>query len=76
MLMTVNKKWVAIYIAVYDYMFCVVLPWIGITKCLQERCWVNETPFEVQGVTVGESTMITQAPRKGRENMIRKVLLY
>ena len=57
-------------------MFCVVLPWIGITKCLQERCWVNETPFEVQGVTVGESTMITQAPRKGRENMFQKVLLY
>ena len=49
---------------------------VGVSKCLQEQCWVDETPYEVQGVTVGESTcrlMITEAPRKGRENASQKV---
>ncbi len=45
----------------------------GITRCLQEHGWVDETPYEVMGVTVGESVVRTEAPRKGRENAINKV---
>ena len=51
-----------------------VSPIAGVSKCLQEQCWVDETPYEVQGVTVGESRpMVTEAPRKGRENASQKV---
>lgn len=34
---------------------------------------MDETPYEVQGVTIGDSTLITEAPRKGRENASQKV---
>ena len=34
---------------------------------------MDETPYEVQGITIGDSTLITEAPRKGRENASQKV---
>ena len=45
----------------------------GVAKCRQERNWVDEGPYEVQGVSVGETVLATEAPRKGRENAGQKV---
>ena len=48
---------------------------IGICQCLQEGSWVNEEPYEVQGVNIGNSTILSEAPRKGRHNRAQQVLL-
>ncbi len=53
------------------YMYLCTL--VGIARCLQEHSWVSEKPFEVMGVTAGDSLMATEAPRKGRENVANKV---
>ena len=34
---------------------------------------MDEGPYEVQGVSVGETVLATEAPRKGRENTGQKV---
>ena len=36
---------------------------------------MDETPHEVLGVTVGDSVLMTESPRKGRENAIQKVII-
>ena len=51
----------------YIYMYT------GISQCLQEGRWVNEEPYEVQGVNVGDSAILSEAPRKGRQNRIQQV---
>ena len=45
----------------------------GICQCLQDGCWVNEEPYEVQGVSIGDSTIVSEAPRKGRQNKAQQV---
>lgn len=45
----------------------------GICKCLQNGCWVNEELYEVQGVNTGDSTVLSDAPRKSRENRNQQV---
>ena len=45
----------------------------GVAECWRERNWVDEGPYEVQGVSVGETVLTTEAPRKGRENTAQKV---
>ena len=34
---------------------------------------MDEGPYEVQGVSMGETVLRTEAPRKGRENAGQKV---
>ena len=48
---------------------------LGICQCLQEGRWVSEEPYEVQGVNIGDSVILAQAPRKGRLRRIWQVLI-
>ena len=48
----------------------------GITECLETQNWVDETVYEVRGVIVGDANLVSEAPRKGRENISQKVLNY
>ena len=45
----------------------------GIRRCLEEGCWVNEESYEVRGVNTGDSTILSQAPRKGRQSRAQQV---
>ena len=46
---------------------------LGICQCLQEGSWVNEEPYEVKGVNIGNSAILSEAPRKGRHNRAQQV---
>ncbi len=45
----------------------------GVTDSLEAKSWANETNYEIKGVTVGDSNLVSDAPMKGRENAIMKV---
>ena len=42
---------------------------IGISKCLRRKQWVDETPFEV----VGTNEAKVEAPRRARQNAAKQV---
>jgi BRCA1-associated RING domain protein 1 len=44
-----------------------------VIKCHQEKQWVDESPYEVQGTILEDRNFITYAPQKGRENAMLKV---
>ena len=46
---------------------------LGVVDSLKNQGWTNEVNYEIAGVTVGDSNLISEAPRKGRENADRKV---
>lgn len=46
---------------------------LGICQCLQEESWINEESYEVQGVNIGKSAILSEAPRKGRHNRAQQV---
>lgn len=46
---------------------------LGVIDSLENQSWTNEVNYEIAGVTVGDSNLISEAPRKGRENADYKV---
>ncbi len=54
---------------------CVNFNLSGVTDSLEAKSWTNEINYEIKGVTVGDSNLVSDAPKKGRENAIMKVLI-
>lgn len=54
---------------------CVIL-FLGVIRCRQEGQWVEEAPYEVMGIIVREHSLVTEAPRKGRENAMLQVQVH
>ncbi|XP_064401882.1 BRCA1-associated RING domain protein 1-like isoform X2 [Halichondria panicea] len=44
-----------------------------VTDSLEAKSWTNEINYEIKGVTVGDSNLVSDAPKKGRENAIMKL---
>ena len=50
---------------------CVI---VGITESLANEEWLDERRYEVNGFIVNSDTIVTEAPRKARENALMEVL--
>ena len=49
---------------------------LGVERCHQEGQWVEEMPYEVMGIEIHGNSLITEAPRKGREAAILQVHVH